>query len=132
MKINLKKNTTNSLKGLPWWLKCQRICLQCRRPGFYPWIGRIIWRKEWLLTPVFLPGEFHGQGSLAWHSPWGCKESDMTERLSLSPLNGVFLTLTHLGLRYWTKRMWWLTIMFNRVSGKFQEGNFVSLYLHNI
>ena len=30
-------------------------------------------------TPVFLPGKFHGQGSLAGYSPWGCKESDMTK-----------------------------------------------------
>ena len=30
-------------------------------------------------TPVFLPGEFHGQRSLASYSPWGCKESDKTE-----------------------------------------------------
>ena len=34
-------------------------------------------------TPVLLPGEFHGQRSLAGYSPWGRKESDMTERLSL-------------------------------------------------
>ena len=32
-------------------------------------------------TPVFLPGEFHGQGSLAVYSPWGCEQSDTTERL---------------------------------------------------
>ena len=32
---------------------------------------------EWLPTPVFLPGEFHGQRSLAGYSPWGRKESDM-------------------------------------------------------
>ena len=36
------------------------------------------WRREWQPTPVFLPGEFRGQRSLAVHSPWGCKESDMT------------------------------------------------------
>ena len=41
------------------------------------------WRREWLLTPVFLPGEFHGQRSLAGYRPWGCKESDTTEQLSL-------------------------------------------------
>ena len=35
--------------------------------------------KEWLPTPVFLPGEFHGQRSLAGYSPWGRKESGMTE-----------------------------------------------------
>ena len=38
--------------------------------------------KEWLPTPVFLPGEFHGQRSLAGYSPWGRKESGMTERLT--------------------------------------------------
>ena len=31
--------------------------------------------------PVFLPGKFHGERSLLGYSPWGCKESDMTERL---------------------------------------------------
>ena len=30
--------------------------LQYRRPGFHPWIGKIPWRREWLPTPVFLPG----------------------------------------------------------------------------
>ena len=38
--------------------------LQCRRPGFDPWVGKIPWRREWLPTPEFLPGEFHGQRSL--------------------------------------------------------------------
>ena len=37
------------------------------------------WRSEWLPTPVFLPGESHGQRSLAGYSPQGLKESDMTE-----------------------------------------------------
>ena len=36
-----------------------------------------------LPTPVFLPGEFHGQGSLVDYSPWGHKELDMTEQLTL-------------------------------------------------
>ena len=38
--------------------------------------------KKWLFTPVFLPGESHGQRSLANCSPWGHKESDTTEQLS--------------------------------------------------
>ena len=42
------------------------------------------WRREWLLAPVFLPGEFHGQRSLVGYSPWGRQESDMTEWLTLS------------------------------------------------
>ena len=40
------------------------------------WVGKIHWRREWLSTPVFWPGEFHGQRSLAGYSPWGCKELD--------------------------------------------------------
>ena len=41
--------------------------------GFDPWVGKISWRKEWQPTQVFLPGEFHGQGSLAVYSPWVAK-----------------------------------------------------------
>ena len=48
--------------------------------GFHPWVGKICWRTE--STPVFLPGEFHGQRSLAGYSPWSRKESDTTERLT--------------------------------------------------
>ena len=43
------------------------------------WVGKIPWRMEWLPIPVFWPGEFRGL-----YSPWGCKELDVTERLSLS------------------------------------------------
>ena len=55
-----------------------------RRPGFHPWVGKTPWRREWEPTPVSLPGEFHGQRSLAGYSPWGHKELDTTERLTLS------------------------------------------------
>ena len=58
----------------------ERICLQCRRPGFNPWVWKIPWRRERLSTPVFLPGESHGQKSLAGYSPWGYKELDITEQ----------------------------------------------------
>ena len=40
-----------------------------------PWVREILWRKEWESTPVFLPGEFHGQRSLAGCSSWGHKSS---------------------------------------------------------
>ena len=43
----------------------------------------ITWRRQWQPTPVFLPGEFHGQRSLTGYSPRDRKESDMTERLIL-------------------------------------------------
>ena len=41
----------------------------------------MIWRRKWQPTPVLLPGKSHGQRSPVGYSPWGCKESDMTERL---------------------------------------------------
>ena len=47
--------------------------------GFHPWVGKIPWRRAWQPTPVFLPGESHGQGSPVGCSPWGHKESDTTE-----------------------------------------------------
>ena len=40
------------------------------------------WGTEWQPTPVFLPGEFHGQKSLMGYGPWGCKELDKTEQLN--------------------------------------------------
>ena len=49
----------------------ERICLQCRRPGFDPWIWKVPLRREWQPTPVSLPGESHGQRSLVGYSPWG-------------------------------------------------------------
>ena len=45
----------------------------------------IPWRKEWLPTPVFLPGEFQGQRSLVGYRPWGCKELDMKRNRTDEP-----------------------------------------------
>ena len=47
------------------------------------WAAEIPWRREQQPTPAFLPGEFHGERNPRGYSPWGRKESDMTERLSL-------------------------------------------------
>ena len=44
--------------------------------------GFIPWRWQWQSTPVFLPGEFHGQRILAGYSPWSLKELNMTEQLT--------------------------------------------------
>ena len=59
--------------GLPWWLRQERIRLQCGRPGFDLWVGKIPWRRAKQPTPVFLPGESHGQRRLAGYSPWATK-----------------------------------------------------------
>ena len=50
-----------------------------KRLGFDPWVGKTPWRRAWQPTPVFLPGESHAQRSLVGYSPWGRKETDMTE-----------------------------------------------------
>ena len=44
-----------------------------------PWVGKIPWKGKWQPTPVFLPGESHGQRGLVGCSPWGCRERDTTE-----------------------------------------------------
>ena len=59
-----------------------KICLQCRRPGFDLWVGRIPWRREWQHSPVFFPGESHGQRSQEGCGPWDGKELDTTEQLT--------------------------------------------------
>ena len=52
------------------------------RCSFDPWVWKIPWRRAGQPTPVFLPGESHGQRSLVGYSPWGGKESDTAERLN--------------------------------------------------
>ena len=55
-------------KDPAWKYRRHKIC------EFNPWVGKIPWRREWQPTPVFLPGKFHGQRSLAGYSPQGPKE----------------------------------------------------------
>ena len=59
--------------------------LQYKRPGFDPWVRKIPWRRARLPTPVFLPAESDVERSLAGYSPWGHKELDSIERLTLLP-----------------------------------------------
>ena len=70
-KVYKSKNTVDS-----------RVCLQCRRLRVDPWVRKIPWRREWQPTPVFLPGEFHGQRRLVGCSSWGHMELDTTEWLT--------------------------------------------------
>ena len=60
---------------------CQ--CRRCKRHGCDPWVGKIAWGTAWQSTPVFLPGESHGQRSLVGYSPWGRKELDTADWLSM-------------------------------------------------
>ena len=68
--------------GFPGGARAKEPTCQCKRhkrPEFNPWVGKIPWRRKWQHSPIFLPGESHGERSLVGYGPWGCKKSDMTE-----------------------------------------------------
>ena len=71
------------LTRLPRWRSGKESTCQCRRCRFNPWVGKILWRRKWLRTSVFLPGKFHGQRGVAGYSPWGHKEMDIAEHTPL-------------------------------------------------
>ena len=78
--------------------------------GFNPWVGKIPWRRKSQPTPVFLPGKSHGRSSLVGYSPWGRKESDMTEQVYFHFTKGeeswcVIGSLLCSGPGYWTLDM---------------------------
>ena len=78
--------TDNLCMGFLWCLGGQVSTCQWRRHkrhGFNPWGGKSHWSRKLQFTPVFLPGKSHGQRSLAGYSPWGHKELDMIEQLTL-------------------------------------------------
>ena len=92
-------------EGLPRWLSGKESACQCRRYRFDPWVGMISWRRKWLPTPVFLPGEFHGWRSLAGYNPWGqprteqarntepsSLQDDMWQAIGCTSLQSPFLT----------------------------------------
>ena len=66
---------------LPQWLRGKASAYNAGDPGFDPWVGKILWRRKWQPTPIFLPGKSHGWRSLEGYSPWGLRESETTERL---------------------------------------------------
>ena len=82
-----------SMFGQVWllmWCSAKESACQYRRHKkcrFYPWVGKIPWRRKWQPPPVFLPGKSHRQRSLAGCSPWGLKELETTEWLSTHMLD---------------------------------------------
>ena len=82
----------------------ERICLQSKRPGFNLWVGKSPRRRAWQPTPVFLPGKSHVQRSLGGYSPWGCKESDMTEVANTKQHQCIFLQFQ--SLYFWDQFHW--------------------------
>ena len=76
------------------------------------------WRRQWHPTPVLLPGKSHGQRSLVGCSPWGRKESDMTERLHFHALEKEMAA--HSSVLAW------------RIPGMGEPGGLPSMGLHSI
>jgi len=66
--------------GFPGGASDKEPAYQCRSCGSDPWFRKIPWRRAWKPTLAFLPERSHGLRSLVGYSPWGYKESDMTEQ----------------------------------------------------
>ena len=60
-KNKIPRNLSRRKRGLSQWLRDKELCLRHRRPRCDPWVRKIPWRREWLPTPIMLPGEFHGR-----------------------------------------------------------------------
>ena len=69
---------------VPWWFRVERICLQCRRLGFDPWVRMILWGREWLPTQYSCLG--NPMDRRVWQATvhGGRKESDIKQWLTLS------------------------------------------------
>ena len=105
--------------------------MQCGRPGFDPWVGKIPWRRKRQPTPVFWPGEFCGL-----YSPWGSKESDMSEWPSLS-LCSFYLLIHYLPHMIVLKVKWFFPFYWNHFGEKHFFFNYKSgilfesiIYIH--
>jgi len=72
----------SEIYGLPRWHNGKKSSCQIRRlkrRGFDPWVGQMPWSRKWQPNLAFLPGESHEERSLVGYSPWGHKESNLTE-----------------------------------------------------
>ena len=87
---DLKRYT--GILGLPWCLRLLRSHLQCGRPGFDPWVGKIPWGRAWRPTPVFMPGEsswteepdwLQSRGSQKVRHDWSTKHTALGNRYNI-------------------------------------------------
>ena len=85
-------------KDFPSGSDCKESVCNVGDPGSIEGSGKVPWRREWLPTPVFLPGKSHGQNGS--YGPWGRKESDPTERLTYTDFTYTDSLLDSV-LRWW-------------------------------
>ena len=105
---------------LPRWLIIKESAWQCKRCGFHPWVGKIPWRRAWQPTPVFLPGESHGQRSLVGLQSMALQSQTQLKRLSILLDQTLYLSKRLLQSSI-TIRIW------NR-SGKVYPGIWLGIY----
>ena len=80
--------------GLSWWFSGKESTCDAGDAAFNPCVRKILWRRKWQPTPVYLPREFHGQRSLVGYSAWGHKRVEVwlrewtttTKKWTLKPL----------------------------------------------
>ena len=80
--IHKRGDTYVYIAGFPWWLSRKESTCKTGGCGFYPWVGKIPWRKKWQPIPVFLPGKSHGQRNLGGLPSIGLQVSDTTWQLN--------------------------------------------------
>ena len=84
---------------LPRWLRGKESACQygrCKKGRFNPWVEKIPWRRKWQPTPVFLPGQSHGQRCLVGCTTWSHKELETTEHAHTC--NSAYVERSGLGL----------------------------------
>ena len=78
----LTRSLSRYKRGFPGGSVVKNLPANAGDTDLIPGSGRFLGRRKWKPTPVFFPGEYHGQRSLVGYSPRGCKESNVTELLS--------------------------------------------------
>ena len=124
--------TCTCFKNLPPGINQISVMLYCDCAAKYGYhldfthFHQLFWRRKWQLTPVFLPGESHGQRSLVGYSPWGHKGSDTTERLTLNEysLEGLMLKLKlqYFGHLMQRADLFEKTLMLGKIEGRRRRG----------
>ena len=82
-----------SMACLSWWLRWKRVCLQCGRPGFNPWVGKTPWRRDWLPTQ------------------YSCLESSMDRRAWRARVHAVAKRQIQLTFTEWPNAVLWISLV---------------------
>ena len=97
---------------------------ETQETGFDPWVGKIPWKGAWKLTPLFLPGESHGQRSLVGYSPWGRKDTTELTWAHTHYLEALKSLFCYLSLPRLTHLLTHIGLLLNKGQVKFCETPF--------